>query len=745
MAPFDSAFQGEPRDAAPAPPTAERYELAGTVERVTFHNPDTGFSVLKVKAKGHRKPVALVAHGPTIEPGERVRARGTWVHDAKYGLQFKAEEVMASAPRSAEGMERYLASGLVEGIGPVRAAKLVNAFGDRALEVIQREPWRLQQLLGIGEERVQKVLSSLERHQSRRDLVVFLGEHGIGPERAARIHDLYGTSAPAMVRADPYRLARDVRGIGFGGADQFARSLGMSADDPARLRAGLTQVLRHGAEEGSCGLPLVEAVDRAARLLAVEAPKVARVLAQEVEAGTLVRETVGGEDCVFAGDLHRIEAAIAERLTTLASGRLPWGTLDVAAVLRELGTEGIALADSQRAALRTALGAKVLVMTGGPGVGKTTLVRAIVTALSGQGVRVALAAPTGRAAKRLAEATGRDASTLHRLLEVDPAGGFRRNRDQPLELDLLVVDEASMVDVRLMGALLSALPSRAALLLVGDADQLPSVGAGRVLADILASGALPVVRLTEVFRQAASSRIVRAAHRVNAGQLPESGKPGEETDFFFVETRTPELCLTRVLQLVQDRIPARFGLDPVRDVQVLCPMNKGALGAVALNEELRRALNPTDAPRLTRGVWSFALGDKVMQVENDHEREVYNGDLGIVTAIDAEASTLEVTFDSRVIAYAGSELDRLVLAYATSVHKAQGSEYPAVVIPLSRQHGPMLQRNLLYTAITRGRQLVVLVGDRDALARAVADVRGRPRRSTLALRLAERMEMRKAA
>ncbi|WP_119678281.1 SF1B family DNA helicase RecD2 [Indioceanicola profundi] len=741
MAPFDSAPQTE----ADALPTEERYELAGTVERVTFHNPDTGFSVLKVKAKGHRKPVALVAHGPTIEPGERVRARGTWIHDKRYGLQFKAEEVRASVPRSAEGMERYLASGLVEGIGPVRAARLVKAYGDRALEIIQREPWRLQELLGLGEGQVEKILSSLERHQTRRDLVVFLGEHGIGPERAARIHEMYGSSAPALVRADPYRLARDVRGIGFGGADQLARSLGVAADDPARLRAGLVQALRHAADEGSCGLPLIDLVDRAARLLAVEAPKVARVLAQEVEAGALVRETADGEDCVFAGDLYRTEAAIADRLLELNSGRLPWGALDVAAVLRELGTGGVDLADSQRAALRTALSSKVLVMTGGPGVGKTTLVRAIVTALSSQGVRVALAAPTGRAAKRLAEATGREAGTLHRLLEVDPAGGFRRNRDQPLELDLLVVDEASMVDVRLMGALLSALPTRAALLLVGDADQLPSVGPGRVLADILTSGALPVVRLTEVFRQAASSRIVQAAHRVNAGHLPETGRPGEDADFYIVETRTPEVCMNRVLQLVQERIPARFGLDPVRDVQVLCPMNKGALGAVALNEELRRVLNPSDAPRLTRGAWSFALGDKVMQVENDHEREVYNGDLGIVTALDAENSTLEVTFDGRAVSYAGGELDRLVLAYATSVHKAQGSEYPAVVIPLSRQHGPMLQRNLLYTAITRGRQLVVLVGDRDALVRAVADMRGRPRRSTLRIRLMEKLEQRRRA
>jgi exodeoxyribonuclease V alpha subunit len=709
------------------------------VERVTYHNPDTGFSVLKVKAKGHKAPVAVLVHGPAIEPGERVQASGTWVQDPKYGLQFKAETVTARPPRSAEGLERYLSSGLVEGIGPMRAARLVQAFGDRAIDAIEAEPARVQQILCLSDGAMARVRDSLSRHRARRDLVVFLGEHGIGPDRAARIHDLYGSTAPALIRADPYRLARDVRGVGFGGADHLALSLGLAADSDARLRAGLHQVMRQTGEEGSCGLPLVEVVERAARLLAVESPKVTRALAAEVTAGNLVRESIDGQECVFAADLHRAEAMIAERLAWLAAGRTPWGSLDVAAVLAALqAAGGLVLAESQRQALAMALSSKVLVMTGGPGVGKTTLVQAIVAALSGQGITLALAAPTGRAAKRLAEATGREAQTLHRLLEADPAGGFGRGADNPLDLDLLVVDEASMLDVRLMGALMAALPARAALLLVGDADQLPSVGAGRVLADILAAGTIPSVRLTEVFRQAAESRIVQAAHRINAGLLPVGGRPGEAGDFFLVETRSPESCLETVRRLVADRIPAAFGLDPVRDVQVLCPMNKGALGAHALNTALRDWLNPAAAgARLIRGSTVFAVGDKVMQVENDHEREIYNGDLGIITAVDTGAGAVEVDFDGRVLRCAGAELDRLVLAYATSIHKAQGSEYPAVVIPLSRQHGPMLQRALLYTAVTRGRRLVVLVGDRDALAQAVADIRCRPRRSTLARRLRE--------
>lgn len=716
----------------------DRYDLSGTVERVTFHNPDTGFSVLKVKARGHQKPVAVVAHAPSIEPGERLRARGTWVHDPKYGLQFKAEEVSSTLPRTVDGIERYLGSGLVDGVGPVHAAKLVEAFGEQTLDVIERQPWRLRQVAGIGPVRAESIRSAWTHQQSLRDLVLFLGTHGIAPERALRIHQAYGGAALARVSADPYRVAADVRGFGFEAADGLAQSLGLAPDDPQRLQAGLRHLLDAAAEEGSCGLLEAELLDRAAGLLGAETPKLARALATEVDSGSIVVEELGGERCVFPAWLHRTERSVANRLVALSRGTLPWPAFEVTPALASLAVEtGMVLAPSQQAALEAVLRSKVCVMTGGPGVGKTTLVDTVVKVLRARGVEVALAAPTGRAAKRLAEATGHEARTIHRLLEVDPNGGFRRNQDRPLPIDLLVVDEVSMLDVRLMASLLAALPLRAALLLVGDVDQLPSVGPGRVLGDVIASGTIPVVRLREVFRQAAESRIIQAAHRVNAGERPLPPAAGEESDFYLVESRNADGCLDKLMQMVTKRIPERFGLDPLRDVQVICPMNKGGLGTRALNAALQQALNPPTGPRLHRGPYAYAVGDKVMQVENDHEQDVFNGDMGVVTAVDLDNQALTVEFDGRPLRYAGGDLERLSLAYAVTVHKAQGSEYPAVVIPLTLQHAPLLQRTLLYTGITRGRKLVVLVGDGKALDHAVRNVRARPRRSTLATRLKE--------
>lgn len=723
----------------------DRYELAGTVERVTFHNPDTGFSVLRVKASGHRRPVALVAHAPAVEPGERVQARGLWVHDPKFGLQFKADELRAALPGTLEGIERYLGSGLIDGIGPVHAGRLVRAFGESVFDVIEHEPWRLRDVLGIGPLRTESIRAAWARQRGVREIILFLHAHGVPAERALRIHEAYGATALRLLRSDPYRVGREVRGFGFAAADALARAAGLRADDPVRLRAGLLHVLDEAAEEGSCGLAVAEAEDRALALLAVGAPHVTRALEEEVQAGRIVREAdADGVPCLHPAWLHRAERSLADRIVALGAGELPWPWLpwpwliDAAAAPAELaGIDDLLLGPGQRQALLALLRSKLAVLTGGPGVGKTTLVSAVVRVLRARGVRIALVAPTGRAARRLAEATGQPASTIHRLLEVDPAGGFRRNRDRPLDIDLLVVDEASMLDVRLAGALLAAVPLRAAVLFVGDADQLPSIGPGRVLADLIGSGAVPVVRLTEVFRQAAASRIVQAAHRVHAGAVPEAPPPGEASDFYMIETRSPDVCLERILQAVRDRIPDRFGLDPRRDIQVLSPMNRGGLGTRALNAALQAALNPDTGPRLTRGGIAFACGDRVMQVENDPERDICNGDLGIVAAVDVEANALTVEFDGRLLDYAGPQLDRLALAYACSVHKAQGSEFPAVVVPLTLQHAPMLRRPLLYTAITRGRKLVLLVGDRRALELAVGTAGERPRRSTLARRLRE--------
>jgi exodeoxyribonuclease V alpha subunit len=501
-----------------------------------------------------------------------------------------------------------------------------------------------------------------------------------------------------------------------------------------RVRAGVSFALGEAMEEGHCGLPEGELTPLVGGLLEVEEDLVRAALALELEAGDVVADTLDGARCIFLAGLHRAEREIAERLRRLASGAPPWPEIDADRAIPWVEERtGLTLAESQREAVRLALLSKVLVITGGPGVGKTTLVNSILKIIAAKGAVLALCAPTGRAAKRLADSTGREASTVHRLLEADPKeGGFKRNDTHPLECDLLVVDETSMVDVPLMRALLRALPEGAALLLVGDVDQLPSVGPGQVLADVIASGALPVVRLTEVFRQAAGSRIVTNAHLINRGRMPELRAGKEETsDFYFVEANEPEEGVAKLLAVVRERIPRRFGLDPVRDVQVLCPMNRGGLGARSLNIELQRALNPPGETRVERFGWTFCPGDKVMQVVNDHERGVYNGDLGIVRRIDAEDGELVVDFEGREVAYGFGELDELVLAYATTVHKSQGSEYPAVVVPITTQHYPMLQRNLVYTAVTRGKRLVVMVGQRRALSIAVRGQQSRRRWSKL--------------
>src|SRR5918998_1011694 len=517
--------------------------------------------------------------------------------------------------------------------------------------------------------------------------MLFLHSHGVGTSRAVRICRTYGPEAVRVVGEDPYRLARDIRGIGFRTADKIAERLGIDRTAMVRVRAGVSFALAEAMEEGHCGLPEERLVALAGDLLEVPPELVGTALGLELEAGDVVADTLEGQGCVFLAGLHRAEREIAERLRRLAAGAPPWPAIDAERAIPWVEEKtGLTLAESQREAVRLALRSKVLVITGGPGVGKTTLVNSILKIVAAKRPKLALCAPTGRAAKRLAESTGREATTVHRLLEADPKeGGFKRTEGDPVPCDLLVVDETSMVDVPLMRALLRALPEGAALLLVGDVDQLPSVGPGQVLADVIASGAVPVVRLTEVFRQAAGSRIVTNAHLINAGRMPDLAVQ-EGSDFYFVEAATPEEGVARLLTLVRERIPRRFGLDPVRDVQVLCPMNRGGLGARSLNVELQRALHPPGEVRVERFGWTYCPGDKVMQVANSYDREVFNGDLGVITGIDLEAGELTASFDGREVAYGFGELDELVLAYATTVHKSQGSEYPAVVIPLTTQH-----------------------------------------------------------
>jgi exodeoxyribonuclease V alpha subunit len=699
---------------------AQPENLAGLVERVTFHNPDNGFCVLRIKARGARDLVTVVGHAPAISAGEFIQASGTWVNDRAHGPQFKATFLRAAPPTTVEGIEKYLGSGMIRGIGPIYAKRLVGAFGEAVFDVIEAQPARLREVDGVGPKRAARIIAEWADQKVIREIMIFLHSHGVSTSRSVRIFKTYGADAIQVLSENPYRLARDVRGIGFKTADTIAARLGIEKTAMIRARAGIGFTLTEAMDDGHCGLPLDELVPMAEQLLEIPASIVEQALDLELEAGEVVADEVDSRRCIFLAGLHRAERAIADRLGVLQGDALPWPRIDAAKAVPWVEARiGITLAESQRAALRLALASKVLVITGGPGVGKTTLINSILKVLGAKGIEIALAAPTGRAAKRLSESTGREAKTIHRLLEVDPrTGSFKRNEEKPLTCDLLVVDETSMVDVPLMHALMRAVPDHAALILVGDVDQLPSVGPGQVLADIIAAGAVPVVRLTEIFRQAAESRIIANAHRINEGRMPDWARD-PESDFHFVSCRDPEDGVAKIIEIVRERIPARFNLDPVRDIQVLCPMNRGGLGARSLNLELQRVLNPPGDGAIQRFGWTFGTGDKVMQVENDYDKEVYNGDLGFVRAVDAEAGEVLVEFDGREIAYGFGELDELVLAYATTIHKAQGSEYPAVVIPLTTQHYPMLRRNLVYTGVTRGKRLVVIVGQRRAIGIAV--------------------------
>ncbi len=713
-------------------------KLHGAVERVTFHSAETGYAVLRVVPRGKRGIVTVVGKLVSVCAGEQIEATGSWVFDPQHGEQFRADEVRLAPPSTVEGIEKYLGSGLVKGIGPKYARKIVEVFGERTLQVIDESPSFLKEVKGIGAARIARIRESWREQRAVRDIMIFLQEHGLGTARAVRIYKTYGDQAVSIVRANPYRLATDIWGVGFKTADELGRRLGIDPASPQRARAALRFTLQQLGHEGHVGCP--EELVIAATLQGVpDLPE--NVVRQAVEElrkeGEVVREP-GDPPWLYLKPLFLAELGIARAIHKLQQADHPLPRFDVDEAIRRVEQRmGLELADNQRRALHAATRDKVLVITGGPGTGKTTLVRGILELFSSRGLRCSLCAPTGRAARRLSETTGREARTIHRLLEFDAAlGGFKRTDVHPLDLDLLVVDETSMVDVSLMNNLLRAVPPHACVVLVGDVDQLPSVGPGTVLADLIASRVPGVVRLTQIFRQASQSWIVRAAHAIKEGELPGSAPPGGAGDFYFIEADAPGTIIDRLLTVVRERIPRAFGLDPVRDVQVLTPMNRSELGTQALNQRLQQALNPPGAgPRVERFGWSFHVGDKVMQTQNNYTREVFNGDVGRVARIDEAERELVVDFDGREVVYDFGELDEVALCWACTTHKAQGSEYPAVVMPLHTQHFKMLQRNLLYTAVTRGRRLVVLVGSRQALELAVRNVDTARRYSLLERRL----------
>lgn len=718
--------------------SAPRETLEGLVERVTFFSEETGFAVLKVKVRGQRDLVAVVGSAPSVAAGEYVRAEGFWVRNREHGLQFKAAQLKLAPPSSKEGIERYLGSGMIKGIGPVHAKRLVEKFGTDIFDVIEQYSPRLEEVEGIGPVRRRKIKSAWAEQRVVRDIMVFLHSHGVSTSRAVRIYKVYGEAAIQKVEANPYDLAKDVHGIGFKSADQIAENLGVPRESPVRLAAGLAHVLLEATQDGHCALPRELLLKEGSKLLETDGDQLLPVLESLIARQELVEEIVEDSPLVYHPALRWAEMTVARILTGMARAESCYPPIDLPkAVDWSREKLGIELAEGQQEALRKALSHRLLVITGGPGVGKTTLMRAILRILKAKGVHVVQCAPTGRAAKRLSEVSGHPAKTIHRLLEVQGDGRFSRNEKNPLKADLVVVDETSMVDINLMHHLLRAVPAEAHLILVGDMDQLPSVGPGLVVRDLIESGKVPVARLTEVFRQAQGSWIIRNAHRIREGQMPQVPSKEDEADFYFLERQEPEAVHQLILELVTERLPRRYGLDAVDDIQVLCPMNRGVTGAQALNIALQKRLHPEgiDPPMVERFGMRFCVGDKVIQMRNNYDKDVYNGDLGRVAQLDAVEQTLIIRFDRRNVEYEWSELDEMTLAYAITVHKSQGSEFPAVVMPLTTQHYPMLQRNLVYTGMTRGRKLVVCVGQKNAVAIAARNQVVRKRYSGLLWRL----------
>ncbi len=716
--------------AGPSLPDAETLE--GTLEHVVFANERNHWTVARLRVHGNDDRITIVGTLPGLRAGEVLRVSGRHAVHQRFGPQFQVDSFQSVTPTTVDGIRRYLASGILSGMGKVLAERIVETFGDETLRVVDESPERLLEVEGIGRKKLESIIASWRASRAARETLVFLRGHGFGAALANRVFEVYGDRAMAVAREHPYRLTRDVDGVGFVIADRLARSVGFSEDAPERLEAGLRHVLAERLGDGQVATPWSELVERAARLLDIDPIEVDAALA-DLESGNAVRSERDADAArlVYLPRLHAAEVEVAGALRRLAAG-VPAAVGALGHVDTALRNASVDLTEDQLDAVRLAVTNKLAVITGGPGVGKTTIVRTIVDVSRRAGLRVELAAPTGRAAKRMTEATGRDARTIHRLLEFDPGSGrFARGPDNPIDAEFVLIDETSMVDLLLMRDLLAALPAEANLVLVGDADQLPSVGPGRVLGDMLDSGVIPARRLTRVFRQEAGGLIVENAHRINRGEMPTVPIDVDGADFFMIPREDPEAARAVIEEMVTRRIPDRFGI-PSTDIQVLTPMYRGEVGADRLNERLQATLNPGD-PHVTRGTLRLRIGDRVMQLANDYDRGVFNGDVGRVDDVTADA--VHVVIDQRTVRYTAKELEQLTLAYAITVHKSQGSEYPAVIVPMSTAHWPLLQRNLLYTAMTRGRRIVVVVGSMRALERAVGNAHVARRHGLLARRL----------
>jgi exodeoxyribonuclease V alpha subunit len=703
-------------------------DLTGQIERITFTNEANGFTIAKVKVQGKRDLVTVVGNLMAPMPGEIIDMRGEWAHHPKFGEQFKVAQFKTRVPATVFGIKKYLGSGLIKGLGPVMAGRIVDRFGEDTLEIIENQIDRLAEIKGIAKKSIAKIAAAWEAQKDIRDVMIFLQSHGVSPAYAIRIFKRYGDRSVAVVKQNPYRLAADIFGIGFLKADSIARELGFSNDSAVRVEAGVVYTLHQLSEDGHVCFPYEPLIDRCREILNVEKEPIVRAVGSLNAGKQIIIEGIDEDSenftpnnrVVYLTPLHQCETGIASRLRALLSVPRATRKVDSAQAIqwvrRQLSFEP---AENQKTAIRYALENKAMVITGGPGTGKTTIVKAILKIFSRMNLDILLAAPTGRAAKRLGEMTGHPAKTIHRLLEYSPhKHGFQRDEKKPLECDLLIIDEASMIDTVLMHHLLRAVPATATCIFVGDVNQLPSVGPGNVLSDMIASGAVAVVELNEIFRQAKASHIIVNAHRINAGEMPALGQAAvfdPNNDFYFIEQDDPQKVLEIILELVSRRIPRRFGFDAIDDIQVLTPMYKGVVGAANLNDQLQTVLNPANGG-VVRGDRTYRINDKVMQIRNNYDKEVFNGDIGRIIDIRPEERRLIASFDNRRIVYDFSELDEIVLAYAVSVHKSQGSEYPVVILPLLTQHYILLQRNLIYTAVTRGQNLVVMVGSRKALA-----------------------------